>query len=667
VKHLAVVALLVLVPVAALTSPPPASRPAPGEIPDSPHFWRAWEAAAKTEAARRAAEQPAPAQASPAQFLYDVHFYDLALDLDPAAELLTGTVAVRATVTGAVLPFVDLDLSSVLVVDGVRADGAATTFTHELDRLRVTLPRDYLQGETVTVAVDYHGNPALAGGSFGWAWADSYRMVWTLSEPFGARTWWPCKDLNEDKADSVDLHVAVPAAMKVASNGLLAGEETVGDRKIYHWQERYPICTYLVSVTACDYVVFTDTYTAQSGQAMPIVNYVIPTYESQARAGYAITADMIAAFAEGFGEYPFLDEKYGHAHFIWGGGMEHQTCTSLLYWFYGQGIIAHELAHQWWGDLVTCKTFHHIWLNEGFATWAEAYWKEQSSGMAAYHQEMAGAEYLGPGTIYVENPADFNSIFDGNLSYNKASWVVHMLRGALGDGDFFAGLALYRERFAYGAATTEDLQAVMEEVSGRDLGPFFQQWIYREGYPRYYYNAVLTPQGDHTLVQLRIDQIQDEDVFVMPIKVRLTTDVGAAWTTVENDRRVQNYSFTWPGPVYQVQLDPEKWILRQMLGGGTVDVPDAGAGVSLAVYPNPFNPRATLRLSAPAAGPARLDVFDAAGRRVRSLLAGDVPAGSREVVWDGLDGAGRAAPAGVYFAVAEVAGGRSTARLTLVR
>jgi len=317
---------------------------------------------------------------------------------------------------------------------------------------------------------------------------------------------------------------------------------------------------------------------------------------------------------------------------------------------------------------VTCKDFHHVWLNEGFATWSEAYWLEQAYGEQAYRDDLALNRYMGGGTIYVENPDSFGSIFDGNLSYNKASWVVHMLRGVLGDEDFFAGLALYRERFAYGAADTEDFQAVMEEVSGRDLGAFFQQWIYGEYYPRYRVGMLLTPQGDHTLAQVRIEQTQtNTGLFAMPIPLRFITDQGDYDVTVENERQVQHYAIEIPGTVVSWQFDPEDWILCDALSGGVTDAPPSATALALSAHPNPFNPRTSFRLELAQAGPVRLAVHDAAGRLLRVLVEGALPAGVHELAWDGRDGQGRSVAAGVYFAVAEQAGRRETTTVSLVK
>ncbi len=516
--------------------------------------------------------------------------------------------------------------------------------------------------------VAYSGNPA--GDAFGWDNVGGQDLVWTLSEPYGARDWWPCKDLNADKADGADIRVRVPSNLVVASNGKLLSQQSAGGQTTYHWRENYPICTYLISLAAHPYVVYSDWYVSTQGDSLEIRNFAVPAYEQQARNGYAPVPQMIAAFAEGFGEYPFMGEKYGHAHFPWGGGMEHQTCSSMTYGWYVQTFIAHELAHQWWGDMITCKTFHDIWLNEGFATWSEAYWREQSEGIEAYHAEMAAARYTGPGTIYVEDPSDFGGIFSYGLSYLKASWVVHMLRGVLGDDDFFAGLAAYRAQFGYGAASTEDLQDVMEAVSGRDLGPFMQQWIHGEYYPQYEYSVQITPHGGDSLVQVSITQVQtNTGVFTMPIQLAFSGPTGWTYRTVENERRVQNYSFILPGTIWAMEFDPENWILKDASPVDPTAVPLPAAGdLRLAAAPNPFNPATLLSFSLARPSAVELAIFDARGRRVRDLLAGEVLAeGRHDARWDGTDAAGRPVAAETYVARLRVGGEVVNQKLTLAR
>ncbi len=628
------------------TLPPTASPFAPAHAAD---LWRLNESLLKGRAAQKALQQDGGE--TPGMALYDVTWYDLFLTLAPAGHLLTGEVTVRATVTGPVLQDLDLHLADNLTVSAVRAGATPLGFVHANGVLTVDLGRNYLQGEALEVVVAYAGDPQ--GDAFGWSNVGGQDLIWTLSEPYGARTWWPCKDLNSDKADGADIRVRVPANLTVASNGKLMSQQSGGGQTTYHWRESFPICTYLISLAAHPYVVYSDWYVSAAGDSLEIRNFAIPFYEQQARNGYAQVPQMIAAFAEGFGEYPFMGEKYGHAHFPWGGGMEHQTCSSMSYNWYAQTFVAHELSHQWWGDMITCKTFHDIWLNEGFATWAEAYWREQSEGPAAYYEEMEAARYTGAGTIYVEDPSDFGGIFSYALSYLKASWVVHMLRGVLGDEDFFAGLAAYRAQFAYGAASTEDLQAVLEQVSGRDLGPFMQQWIHGEYYPQYQYSVVISPHGDDSLAQVNITQVQtNAGVFTMPIQLAFYGPDGWIYRTVENDRRAQNYSLILPGTVWVMEFDQGNWILCEKMPVNPTTAPlPAADGLRLAAAPNPFNPATQLSFTLARTSVVELAIFDARGRRVRALAAGETfAAGRHDLRWDGCDAAGRAVAAGAYLA-----------------
>nr|MEE4266729.1 M1 family metallopeptidase [Candidatus Krumholzibacteria bacterium] len=397
------------------------------------------------------------------QELFDVIHYGLDLNLNPSSRILSGTVATTALVTGNSLATMDLNLKSNMNVSAVTAGGASSTFLRSGNLLTVNLDRTYATGETVAVTVTYSGNPS--GEAFGWDSHSGQHMIWTLSEPYGAREWWPCKDLNTDKADSLDITVTVPSNLVVASQGLLQSDTTEGSLRTFHWKTNYPTVPYLVSLAIYPYTRYSDWYTPLDGSdPVEVQFFVYPDHFNSVQSTYALTVPMIGAFAEAYGEYPFVDEKYGHAEFTWGGGMEHQTISSMGGW--SEDLISHELGHQWWGDMVTCADFGHIWLNEGFATWGEAFWAEQAYGFSTYQEYMAIASYFGGGTIFVENPFTEN-IFDGNLSYNKGSWIVHMLRGALGDEDFFAGLQQYRTNHLYGSATTEELQAALEAVSGR--------------------------------------------------------------------------------------------------------------------------------------------------------------------------------------------------------
>lgn len=648
-------------------APLPAGSPWEGTYRTQQHRLREAESKARAGWRLHEAEASRPAGAAKAMGDYDVRWYGLALDLNTTTRILTGTATIRAQVVSGPLTRLDLDFGSQMTASAARSAGAPTTFTWNAGILGVDLDRAYATGETVEVAIDYAGNPSSS--AFGWDTYLGQPLVWTLSEPYGARIWWPCKDTATDKADSVALDVTVPSNLIVASNGVLTGTSTpAAGRKTYHWRERYPIATYLVSLAIHPYAIINDVYYPLAGGTMPVTHYVLPSQLGAATSGYAVTVDMLDAFADAFGEYPFVAEKYGHAQFPWGGGMEHQTCSSMYYNNYDEYLIAHELGHQWFGDLVTCADFSHIWLNEGFATWLEAYWKEVRYGTAAYHAEMAAARFLGSGTIIVENPNDFSAIFNYNLTYLKASWVPHMLRHAVGDEAFFAGLKQYRDTHGYGSATTEEFRDVMEAASGRDLDAFFQQWIYGEYYPRYDYSWRTEPTGSGWRVRLRIKQSQvNAGVFVMPLDVRVDTENGPYSFVVENGAAEQWYALEVPWTPVAVTLDPQNWVLSEKRFMGTSDVPEASLVTDLAAAPNPFNPRTTVRFSLAGAGEATLAVHDAAGRLVAVLASGHQEAGSHEARWDGRDREGRAVASGTYFARLRSGDDVRTLALTLVR
>ncbi len=500
----------------------------------------------------------ASAQKTVNQDQYDVHHYGLDLTLNSSSQNLIGSVTTTVEVTGTAISSLDLNLDAGMNVSAATSAGAATTFSRSGGILTINLDRTYNQGETAVVSVNYNGNPA--GQAFGWSSAFGRPMTWTLSEPFGAREWWPCKDLNTDKADSLDIVVTVLNSQVVASQGLLQSDVDDGTWRTFHWKTNYPTATYLVSLAIYPYQQYSDWYTPlDGGDQMEVQYFVYPEHFTTVQPTYGLTVPMIGAFASAYGEYPFVDEKYGHAEFTWGGGMEHQTITSMGGW--SEDLISHELGHQWWGDMVTCADFGHIWLNEGFATWSEAYWAEQSQDFATYQEYMAAAAFYGPGTIFIENPLTDN-IFDSNLTYNKGSWIVHMLRGVLGDADFFAGVTLYRTNHEYGSATTADLQAALESVSGRDLTAFFQQWIYGEYFPIYEMGWAVGPAAGEITVTLT--QTQDNaGVFTMPVPLRITTDQGATDVRVENDQLSQSFVIPVSGTVESIAVDPDNWILRQ--------------------------------------------------------------------------------------------------------
>ncbi len=539
---------------------PPTAEGYPGELrsPRDVAPFLAFEKAAAMKRLDKAQPQEEP---DPREEYYDARYYALDLTLNPTAKILTGKVTDQLTVVVGPLSQVVLDLTNNMAVLSVTSAGTPVTFSHPNDLLTVNLERPYNVGETITLVVHYSGNPA--GDAFGWGTQGGHPMIWTLSEAFGARNWWPCKDYPEDKADSVDVRVTVPTGLITAGNGVLRDHWDNGVNAFTWWHESYPITTYLVMFSSTPYYVYSDWYKYSPTDSMEIRFHNFPSSIPAVVPVQAKVKTMIATFASLFGQYPFLKEKYGHAEFLWGGGMEHETCTSLGY--FGESVVAHELSHQWWGDMITCHDFHNIWLNEGFATYCQALWDEEANGgYSSYMQDMYATEYFGSGTIYVPDTSDWNRIFDSNLSYDKASWVLHMLRGIVGDTTFFQILQAYHQQYQYSTATTEQFRDVAEAVSGRDLHAFFQEWIYGEYYPIYQYSWSSAANGGGYDVTLDVKQLQTWQLFSMPIQIVVTTQAGDQSFQINDTQADQVFTLHVTSLPSNVALDPNTWILRQV-------------------------------------------------------------------------------------------------------
>ncbi|MDO8631044.1 MAG: M1 family metallopeptidase, partial [Phycisphaerales bacterium] len=444
----------------------------------------------------------------------------------------------------------------------------------------VTLNRSYGMDEVFWLTIPYTGPTVSAFfGSIDVVNHSGAAEVSTLSEPYYAYTWWPVKDDddgepgdNSDKA-TLDIRVTAPNNFSVASNGLLESITPLSDnRNQYHWSSAYPIATYLVSISATNYNRWNKTYNYPGGE-MPVEFFIYPEVDAPSnRAAWEKVTDMMAAYRPLFGEYPFINEKYGLYNFSFGGGMEHQTMTGQGgFW---ENVTAHELAHQWWGDNVTCKTWSDIWLNEGFATYSECLWEEYKSGVqdqAAYFTAIRASNHKPTNdsrSVYIPAVETSNPsrIFDYNLSYKKGAWVLHMLRHVVGDATFFQILHDHRAEYEGSAATTDDFATVAAATYGQDLTWFFDQWVYQAGAPEYRFRWDSVNVGGQEYLHVKIEQEQFflyPDVFVMPVDI--VTAVGAPpskTVTVWNDQRSQY--FVWPVSAVpsSVQFDPNQWILR---------------------------------------------------------------------------------------------------------
>ena len=578
----------------------------------------------------------------------DITYYKIDFEIDFDNEEVIGSVIINGSVGMNQPEFIEFDFVDEMIVDSVWINSENTSFDHSDDIIKIPAPVAIPEAYNFSCRIFYHGSPPTSGfGSYNFDTHNNIDHVWTLSEPYGARDWWPCKDDPSDKADSVDIIVTVPSEQIVVSNGLLISElEIVNGKKTYHWAERYPICTYLVSIATYPYTVWYDEYVGLNGDVLPLEYYVYPDHYEMVYDNYLLTKDMMEVFAEKFGEYPFMGEKYGHVEFGRGGGMEHQTISSMG--GHSEWLIAHELGHQWWGDLVTCSSFHHIWLNEGFARFSESIWYEASQGFEAYKSYWQDHTYYGPGTVYVEEPQTAAQIFNGNLTYNKAGWVVHMLRGVMGDSLFFETLKsyAYNDSLAYSDVTTEDFQAVCEDMSGLDLNNFFEQWIYNEYYPQYGLLWEINEAGE---LIITIQQLQAWQYFDMPVELKIILSNESLYFTVNNQYQSQEYNLgIINGIPLSVQLDPDGWILKevQYLNNDNI-LPEIKNILVYPAYPNPFNPETVFEYFVPAnlgEIQSNIRVYDLEGRLIDEIGNSKSRPGLNKVLWRPND-----KPSGTYF------------------
>jgi len=506
----------------------------------------------------------------PGDSKYDVKYYKLDISVNHTAHTIAGNITCNAVIVEPSVTEIYYDLTNPLVVDSVLLNGTITTFTRGSDKLNISLNGTFNQGYSFTTIVYYHGTPGSSGfGSFEFSSHNGNPAIWTLSEPYGAKDWWPVKDTPADKADSADFWITVSTSLIPASNGRLMAIVNNGNgTHTYKWKSSYPIAQYLLSMAITNYSQYTNYYHYSPTDSMPIDHFIYPESLNSAIPQLNKTPGMIEIYSQQFGEYPFLNEKYGHAQFGWGGGMEHQTITSLG--GFGDGLISHELAHMWWGDAITCKDWHHIWLNEGFATYGEGVIYENWYGKPGYDNYIVGemnSAKTAQGSIWVQDITQVWEIFNGARSYSKGAVVLHMLRGIVGDPTFYDILRAYSAdpSLAYGVATTEDFQAVAESVSGMDLNYFFQQWIYGENYPKYHSwhsKNLISGNTWNLTVNVSQDANTNPAFFTMPIQIKVTRAIGDTIVTVFNNSSNQLFNIQINGEPISIVFDPNNWILK---------------------------------------------------------------------------------------------------------
>ncbi len=496
---------------------------------------------------------------------YNLKYYRFEWDIDPAVYGIKGTATSYYEVVSDVIKEINFEFSNQLTIDSIVWHGQKMTYEQpSAYLLKIFFPESIASGSIDSLSISYHGAPPSGGfGSFVQDVHNGTSVLWTLSEPFGAQDWWPCKNGLNDKIDSIDVIITTPNTYRAASNGLLVSENTLdGTKKRFHWKHRYPIAPYLVAFAVTNYNTYTDDVLLSDNTVMPMLNYVFPEDEVAARRGTADNVKVLQYYDSLFVDYPFKREKYGHAQFKWGGGMEHQTMSFVIN--YSWGLLAHELAHQWFGDFVTCGAWEDIWLNEGFATYLEGLSRERypqsTNDWYNWKNGKIGSIISQPGgSVLVSDPTSVGRIFSSRLSYNKGSYLLHQLRWIVGDELFFAGLRNYLNARAYNYATTEQLKSHLETSSGRNLTEYFSDWYEGEGYPLY---SVKWGQAND-IARLKIDQTTSSnkvDFYEMPVEILLKGQGKQTNVRLEHGYSGQEFDINVDFKVESVDFDPNLWI-----------------------------------------------------------------------------------------------------------
>lgn len=639
---------------------------------------------AYTAIAQRAAEQQSFVIRRP----YDVLSYSVAMDwTDPLSTTATTGMARQYKATNSIHLRIDsADVNTLqfdaqtMRIDGIAINGTTVATVQPIDGIMtISSPSVFAIGEELTVAITYThtgtedtGFHLYAKGSHSGSVAE--RLAYTLGAPDYARYWMPCNDNAYDKARA-DFHIAVPEGFTVACNGLLDSITTITPthQRIYHWSDTAQIATYLMVVHASVYREFSDTYTRQdgSGTNVPILYYVWEQdYDGtgyNAKEKFEPVPDMMRHFSSQYGEYPF--SKYGMAvaqPFTYY-AMENQTMTTLVREaINSESTIAHELSHQWLGDLVSPATWNDIWMNEGGATFSEAVWAEATSaGADGYKNAMAdkrGAYLAGNATgtkqppCYreIDNNPIGNNVYNYATTYAKGGWVYHMLRRLLGDDVFFPALRYFFTTYAYRSAETADMQASFEQyLVQNNIAPtvsmqtFFDQWVYKKGHPIYEATVATEQEGANIKATVILKQTQPTQVFTMPLKLAF---VGAnsqmAVQSMMASEREQQATFQLDFQPTRVIIDPDDDILCTKKEGVVTDVPNREHGNGTTrIFPNPSSGGdIQLWLSLPNPTYLTAEVYNTLGTRVAELYNGSMPAGHSYLTWK-TEGN----PSGAYF------------------
>ena len=527
---------------------------------------------------------------------YDVKFVHLNLNLERINKNVSGGVKTIATVTAAVLDTFQTLLHQNHTIDSIRFNGTLLSYIRQDSMIKVKIPTPLTSGSSFTVNVFYHGIPPVGGSAIGSGFSNGTsgswgnQATWSLSESLVAYHWWPCKQILTDKIDSSWVYVTTDSTNKVGSNGLLKNVVIVGNKKRYEWKSKTPIAYYLISVAIAKYKEYKLWAKPMylPNDSILIQNYIYDGAINNANwiANQKPALDKMPQVLEFeskmYGMYPFYKEKYGHCMAPFGGGMEHQTMTSLG--FFDYYVDAHELGHQWWGDNVTCKSWGDIWINEGFASYTEhlvAQYLDPVNFASNLNSAHNAVMQQAGGSVYFTGSDTLNSsrIFSSRLTYDKGGAIIHSLRFLTNnDSLWFNSLRGFQNMYKNSTASAIDFKNYYQTFTGINATQFFNQWYYGEGYPTFNVKYNYTNQQCIIKNSQTTSMPSVTPLFITPLEYKLSRANGKPDTTirVNHNLAIETYTFNIKDSVTGIVCDPNNWLINKTIGPAR----DATLGVS---------------------------------------------------------------------------------------